>query len=91
MAALDQTGFWNSAAGTKKFTHALDHARFTHAVSRNATGVDSSADDTARKKLVAGFKRILRPGGQLLISDQPSMTMNGNPARIARLRCENSA
>ena len=40
MAAPDQTTFWNQAAGTKTFTHPLDHARFTNAVSRDARILD---------------------------------------------------
>jgi 2-polyprenyl-3-methyl-5-hydroxy-6-metoxy-1,4-benzoquinol methylase len=40
MAALDQNRFWNQAAGTKTFTHPLDHARFTNAVSRAARILD---------------------------------------------------
>jgi len=154
MAAPDQTGFWNSAAGTKKFTHVLDHARFTRAIARDAfildfgcgqgrlcaellelgyrniTGVDSSVemiraarqscpdldfivnddgllpetrgfdvvllfavltcipDDAVQKTLVAGFKRILRPGGLLLISDYPLQTDARNLERYSRFEHE---
>jgi len=155
MAAPDKTQFWNQAAGTKKFTHPLDHARFTNALSRDAdildfgcgqgrlcaelmelgfrrvVGVDSSPemvraarkvcpdfifavndggqlpfaagsfdavllfavltcipDDAAQKILLAGFKRILRPGGLLLISDYPLQTDARNLERYAQFSQE---
>jgi SAM-dependent methyltransferase len=151
MEAPDNREFWNQAAGTKKFTHPLDHARFTNALSRDArildfgcgqgrlctefqrlgfthvTGVDSSPemiraartrcpdfdfhvndghslpfaaasfdavllfavltcvpDDAAQKNLLAGFKRVLRPGGLLLISDYPLQTDARNLARYEK-------
>ncbi|MEJ0086027.1 MAG: methyltransferase domain-containing protein [Pseudomonadota bacterium] len=155
MAAPDENHFWDQAAGTKQFTHPLDHARFTNAVSRDArildfgcgqgricaelmelgflrvVGVDSSAqmiriarqvcpnfdfavndgsqlpyeaasfdaallfavltcipDDAAQKNLLAGFKRILRPGGLLLISDYPLQTDARNLERYAKFSQE---
>jgi SAM-dependent methyltransferase len=155
MAAPDETRFWNQAAGTKKFTHPLDHARFTNALSRdarildfgcgqgrlcaelmelgfrNVVGVDSApdmvraavqvcpdfdfvvndgaqlpfapdsfdavlcfavltciADDAAQKILLAEFKRCLRPGGLLLISDYPLQTDARNLERYAKFAHE---
>jgi len=155
MAAPDKTEFWNQAAGTKTFTHPLEHARFTNAVPRdarvldfgcgqgrlcaelvelgyrNVVGVDSSPemiraararcpdiefavndggrlpcaaqsldaallfavltcipDDGAQKKLLAEFKRCLRPGGLLLISDYPLQTDARNQDRYARFANE---
>lgn len=155
MAAPDKTRFWNQAAGTKKFTHPLDHARLTNALSRdarlldfgcgqgrlcaelmelgfrNVVGVDSSAemiraarqvcpdfhfvvidgarlpfaaerfdaillfavltcipDDAAQKILLAEFKRTLRPGGLLLISDYPLQTDARNLERYAKFAQE---
>jgi len=155
MAAQDQTRFWNQAAGTKTFTHPLDHARFTNAVSRparildfgcgqgrlcaellelgftNVVGVDSSEemiraararcpdsafvvndggqlpfendsfdaallfavltcipDDAAQKNLLGEFKRVLRPGGLLLISDYPLQADARNLERYAKFAHE---
>jgi SAM-dependent methyltransferase len=67
MAAPDKTEFWNHAAGTKTFTHPLDHAQ---------------------KKLLAEFKRCLRPGGLLLISDYLLQTDARNRQRYARFTNE---
>ena len=155
MAASGKTQFWNQAAGTKKFTHPLDHARFTNALSRdahildfgcgqgrlcaelmelgfrNVVGLDSSPemiraaqqvcpdfnfvvndgarlpfapgsfdavllfavltcipDDAAQKILLAEFKRTLRPGGLLLVSDYPLQTDARNLERYARFAHE---
>jgi SAM-dependent methyltransferase len=151
MAAPDETPFWNQAAGTRKFTHPLDHARLMNALSRDArivdfgcgqgrlcaelmelgfrsvVGLDSSEqmiraarlicpgfefamndggqlpfepgsvdaillfavltcipDDAAQKNLLAQFKRVLRPGGLLLISDYPLQTDARNLERYAK-------
>jgi SAM-dependent methyltransferase len=155
MAAPDKTRFWNQAAGMKKFSHPLDHARLTNALSRDASildfgcgqgrlcaelmelafrrvvGVDSSPamiraaqgvcpdfsfvvndggqlpfaagkfdavllfavltripDDAAQKILLAEFKRTLRPGGLLLISDYPLQTDVRNLERYAKFSHE---
>jgi len=151
MEAPNNPEFWNRAAGTKTFTHPLDHARFTNAVSRDAhildfgcgqgrlstelaelgyqsvVGVDSSApmiqaararcpdfeflvndghalpfaaasfdavllftvltcvpDGAAQKNMLAEFKRVLRPGGLLPISDYPLQTDARNLARYEK-------
>jgi SAM-dependent methyltransferase len=140
--------FWNRAAASKRFTHPLDHARFTRAITRDANildygcgqgrltaelielgytrvvGVDSSpemirraiesnpaasfivndgtrvpaadssfdavllfavltcvASDDDQKNLVRELRRILRPGGLLIISDYPLQTDARNLAR----------
>jgi SAM-dependent methyltransferase len=134
-------GFWDRAAGTKRFTHPLDHARFTRAVAldshildygcgqgrltaelielgytrvlgtdfspemirlaternpaatflvndgRRLPAADASLDavllfavltciasDDDQKNLLCEFKRVLRPGGLLVISDYPLQT-----------------
>lgn len=155
MAAQESTKFWNQAAGTKTFTHPLDHARLAQARARDArildfgcgqgrlcgelvqlgftavVGVDSSPemiraaqarvpgasfvlsdggalpfaagsfdaallfavltcipDDQAQKNLLAEFKRTLRPGGLLLISDYPLQTDARNLDRYAKFAHE---
>lgn len=143
-----QSQFWDRAAGTKVFSHALDHERLLQEIGvdasvldygcgrgrlcgelaqrgfRHVTGVDYSremieaakhehpglefsvvdgetlpfvdarfdavllfavltciAADAAQKQLIAEMKRVLRPGGLLLISDYPLQTDARNVTR----------
>ncbi|MEO8062604.1 MAG: methyltransferase domain-containing protein [Pseudomonadota bacterium] len=61
MAAPDKTRFWNQAAGTKKFTHPLDHARFTNALSRDADILDFGCGQGRLCAELAelGFRRVV--------------------------------
>lgn len=155
MEAPNNLDFWNRAAGTKQFSHPLDHERLTRALPReavildygcgqgrlsrelvdrgfvNVLGIDSSPEmvriagervpeagflstdgerlpcgdesidavllfavltcissDEAQLKLLAEFKRILRPGGLLLVSDYPLQTDPRNLTRYEEFRHE---
>jgi hypothetical protein len=104
LEAPDQTPFWNHAAGTKEFTHPLDHSRFTRRVAPGAHILDFGCGqgrlcavltcipvDSAQTNLVREFKRILRPGGLLLISDYPLQTDERNLRRYATFAPEFSS
>ena len=155
MEAPNNPEFWNRAAGTKQFTHPLDHDRLSRALpcvahildygcgqgrlSRellergyvNVLGIDSSpemiriavervpearfltiegerlpcgdasvdavllfavltciASDEAQTRLLGEFKRILRPGGLLVVSDYPLQTDARNLRRYTEFEHE---
>lgn len=155
MEAANNPDFWNLAAGTKQFTHPLDHERLTRALPReavildygcgqgrlcrelvdrgfvNVIGIDSSPEmiriagervpeagfqaiegerlpcgdssidaillfavltcmvsDDAQVRLMGEFKRILRPGGLLVVSDYPLQTDDRNRTRYAQFEQE---
>jgi ubiquinone/menaquinone biosynthesis C-methylase UbiE len=155
MEAPDNLEFWNRAAATREFTHALDRERFALAVPRDAhildygcgqgrlaaellelgyrqvLGIDSSPEmiriaaerhpgaafvvndgeqlpcddasidavllfavltcipsDEIQKNLLREFKRILRPGGLLLLSDYPLQSDERNLRRYERFAAE---
>ena len=155
MEAPNNREFWNRAAGTRQFSHPLDHERLTRALPRdaiildfgcgegrlsrelidrgfiNVLGIDSSAemvriagervpeaaflateaerlpcgdesidavllfavltciaDDAAQKNLLREFKRVLRPGGLLVVSDYPLQTDARNLARYEEFQDE---
>ena len=91
-AGGDQSAFWNQAARTRQFTHPLDHARFTRAVPLSAVllfaVLTCVPSDEAQKNLLREFKRILRPGGLLLISDYPLQTDARNLERYGKFAHE---
>jgi hypothetical protein len=98
MAAPDKKQFWNQAAGTKTFTHPLEHARFTHAVLLFAV-LTCIPDDAFRRPQGTLLRHHRRewlpplPTGFALEEtvERDILTMNGNPARIAQLWRWNSA
>jgi SAM-dependent methyltransferase len=155
MEAPGNREFWNRAAGTRQFSHPLDHERLTRALPRdaiildfgcgegrlsrelidrgfiNVLGIDSSAemvriaaervpeaaflateaerlpcgdesidavllfavltcipDDASQKNLLREFKRVLRPGGLLVVSDYPLQTDARNLTRYEEFKDE---
>jgi ubiquinone/menaquinone biosynthesis C-methylase UbiE len=80
MAAPDQTRFWNQAAGTKTFTHPLDHARFTNAVSRDARILDFGCGQgrLCAELVELGFRNVI------------GVDSSAEMIRAARERCPDS-
>jgi SAM-dependent methyltransferase len=78
-AGGDQSAFWNQVARSRRFTHPLEQL---FAV------LTCIPCDDAQRNLLREFKRILRPGGLLLISDYPLQTDARNLERYGKFAHE---
>jgi len=59
--AQNDSHFWNHAAGTKQFSHPLDHARLTRALARDAVILDYGCGQgrLSRELIDRGFVNVL--------------------------------